>query len=92
MDWIAIIEAVVAAVERLAPIIAECFESGPEGVSKLRRARVRVWWRLSQELRRDGLSAADARAGARYTVEEIAAATDNELEEFLCQCHQGDRG
>lgn len=92
MDWIAIIEAVVAAIERLAPIIAECFESGPEGVKEIRRARLRVAWRMRRELRADGLSPAEAKEGARYCIEQIAAATDNELEEFLCSCHQSRGG
>jgi hypothetical protein len=82
------IELILQIISVMAPIIADCFEQEQSGVDKLRRAPLRVAWRMQRELMKAGASREEARESTREAMKEIRAATDEELREFLAMCHE----
>ena len=92
MDWIPI---VIAILETLQPLLADCLEPGPEGVANLRRfgpaMQFHVFRGAKQLADKDGCTARESRRrgilAVRQAKEDIEASSDAELISFIQDLH-----
>lgn len=84
MDWVALI---MALLEVLGPLLANCFSPDEAGVKMLRRSLGRAYLTIYREARNLDMSHADARKMAHERVQELREATDDELLQLLQDAH-----
>lgn len=87
MDILAIITLVMAILEKIAPIIADCVEANVEGAKRLRRSAIRAYWEVHSQLLDEGCTPREARYGARYAFGNLIHASDDELVRYISACH-----